>query len=262
VHNGTDILASPGEAPGAALQAFPIPGEGTDLRVLLVDGEPWFVAADVARVLGYSQTTNALRMLKTGEKGLRRVKTLGGEQQESIINEPGFYRLVMRSNRPEADAFQTWVTGEVLPQIRKTGAYGTLQHRPKDLSRLEILQLALEAEQAREAAEGRVAELLPRAEGYDQVVNADGLLSLAATAQALGMGRAKLIAELHRIQAIMVRPGHSDHLRPYQRHVNTGRFVLKLGAYDGSDGTRKASSTTYVTPKGLDWLRQELVQAA
>jgi prophage antirepressor-like protein len=88
-----------------------------------IDGEPWLVAKDVCDVLGIANSRDALRGLDDDEKGVATTDTLGGGQQLNVINEPGFYRLVMRSRKPQAGPFQRWVTHEVLPSIRKTGGY-------------------------------------------------------------------------------------------------------------------------------------------
>ncbi|AQT43458.1 BRO family, N-terminal domain [Bartonella apihabitans] len=100
------------------------------IRIIEKDGEPWFVTADVCRALqlniqknGKPNTTTSLRRLLTKEKGLYPIYTLGGAQRLSIISESGLYKLIMRSNKPEAKEFQNWVTQVVLPAIRKDGAY-------------------------------------------------------------------------------------------------------------------------------------------
>lgn len=91
------------------------------LRVVMIDGEPWFVASDVCEALTIS--TEATRRLDDDEKGLRNVQTLGGQQEMTIINESGLYSLILTSRKPEAKKFKKWVTSEVLPSIRKTGRY-------------------------------------------------------------------------------------------------------------------------------------------
>lgn len=94
-----------------------------EVRVVMRDGEPWFVCTDVADALGYLTAKDAARHLDDDEKGRQIVPTLGGDQSLTIINESGLYALVLRSRKPEARKFAKWVTGEVLPAIRKTGAY-------------------------------------------------------------------------------------------------------------------------------------------
>lgn len=93
------------------------------IRIVFIKGEPWFVLTDVARVLGYGSAKDAGRILRDKHKGRHSVPTPGGEQEQIIITETGLYRLMMRSDRPEAEEFQDWVTEDVLPSIRKTGTY-------------------------------------------------------------------------------------------------------------------------------------------
>ena len=95
-----------------------------ELRVIDAGGESWFVARDVTDALGLDRT--AVRKLDDDEKGVRLTHTLGGEQEISIVSEPGLYKLVMRSRKPRAKAFQRGVTHEVLPSIRRTGGYMTV----------------------------------------------------------------------------------------------------------------------------------------
>jgi prophage antirepressor-like protein len=111
----------------AKSKAVPVPFlfEGSQLvRVVNgLDGIPWFVAADVCRVLRLGNTTMALRMLDADEKGLSIVETLGGRQELNTVSEPGLYKLIGRSRRPEARRFDRFVRHEILPAIRRTGHY-------------------------------------------------------------------------------------------------------------------------------------------
>lgn len=88
------------------------------------DKEPWFVATDVAKILGYRDAEKMTRILDDDEKGTHIVGTLGGDQTVSIISESGLYNAVLKSRLPTAKTFRKWVTSEVLPSIRKTGSYG------------------------------------------------------------------------------------------------------------------------------------------
>jgi prophage antirepressor-like protein len=108
------------------------------VRIVKVRGEPWWVLSDVARVLGYKDATHASRSLRDRHKGPHLVETLGGRQQMAIVSEAGLYRLMMRSERPEAERFQDWVTDEVLPSIRRTGTYNlhSLSRVAKEAKRL------------------------------------------------------------------------------------------------------------------------------
>ena len=106
----------------------------TDIRIVLKDNDPWFVAVDVCNVLGITNSRDALTRLKEYEKGVAIADTPGGKQELSIILESGLYRLVLTSRKPEAEPFQDWVCQEVIPTIRKTGSY---QQKPK--SQLQII---------------------------------------------------------------------------------------------------------------------------
>lgn len=94
------------------------------VRVVMKDGEPWFVARDVCECLELANTSQTLSYLDDDEKGVTTNDTPGGAQEMSIISEPGLYSLILRSRKPEAKAFKRWVTHDILPSIRKTGGYG------------------------------------------------------------------------------------------------------------------------------------------
>lgn len=94
-----------------------------EIRTITKDGEPWFVASDVAKALGYRMASDMTRRIDEEDKGYTKVRTHGGEQEMSIINESGLYAGVFCSNLDSAKSFKHWVTSEVLPSIRKTGSY-------------------------------------------------------------------------------------------------------------------------------------------
>ena len=104
-----------------SLQAYAF--DVSAVRALAVDGEPWFVATDLAGILGYRDAANMVRILDDDEKGTHLVSTLGGDQSLSIVSESGLYHAIFKSRRPEAQRFRKWVTSEVLPEIRKTGRF-------------------------------------------------------------------------------------------------------------------------------------------
>lgn len=94
-----------------------------EIRTLLIDGEPWFVAADVCKALLIVNSRDTLTRIDDDEKGVVSTDTLGGRQEVTIVNEPGLYALILSSRKPEAKAFKRWITHEVIPSIRKHGAY-------------------------------------------------------------------------------------------------------------------------------------------
>ncbi|WP_430332730.1 BRO family protein [Rhodococcus sp. ACT016] len=159
---------------------------GTErVRVLDIDGEPWFVLSDLTKVLG-------LRQYRTDrlDDGVIRnhpiVDGLGRTQNATIVSETGMYEVVIRSDKPEAARFRKWITAEVLPSIRRTGSYGAAPALTED----EIVAQALAITTHKvETLTAKVAELEPKADFYDELMEADGTYSLLAVAKILGWGR-------------------------------------------------------------------------
>lgn len=145
--------------------------EGNTVRVVIRDGEPWWVVSDVCAALGIDKHRDALARLDGDERGSVKVDTLGGSQDAGAISESGLYTLILRSRKPQAKPFRRWVTHEVLPAIRKTGVYAVQPPTPSALFEGEsyperYLQPAGEKlEQARRCAKGAYSllreEVLP-----------------------------------------------------------------------------------------------------
>ena len=96
----------------------------SDVRTVMIDGEPWFAATDVTRILGYKNCSKAIAdHVDEEEKGITKCSTAGGMQNLTVINESGVYSLIIQSKMPDARRFKRWVTSEILPTIRKTGGY-------------------------------------------------------------------------------------------------------------------------------------------
>jgi len=104
-------------------QVIPLSFQSRAVRTVLIGGAPWFVAKDVCDILGLGNTTETLRNFPVDEKGFNTTDTPGGKQEMVIVNEPGLYRLIFQSRKPEAERFKSWVFNTVLPQIRQTGAF-------------------------------------------------------------------------------------------------------------------------------------------
>lgn len=102
------------------------------VQVINKNGEAWFIAAEIAAMLGYRDSHNLTRILDSDERGTHIVSTLGGNQEVSIINESGFYHAAFKSRKESVKQFRKWVTAEVLPQIRKTGGYQMPHTTPDD----------------------------------------------------------------------------------------------------------------------------------
>lgn len=121
------------------LQIFVYSGE--QLRTIQRDDGLWWVLRDVCRVLGLTTPAKVAERLDDDEKGVSLIHTPGGTQEMTIINEPGLYTVILRSDKPEAKAFKRWVTHDVLPSIRKTGAYGV---PPERVAKITALQKRLD----------------------------------------------------------------------------------------------------------------------
>ena len=138
---------------------IPFDFDGQAVRVVTIDGEPWFIARDVLNVLGYTKPRDALARLDDFQRGSTVVDTLGGPQQVSTVNEDGLNDLILDSRKPQAKAMRRWVTRDVLPSIRKTGSYGTADVATlgaRDI--LAIAQRLVEQEERAQRAEVRAVE--------------------------------------------------------------------------------------------------------
>lgn len=168
----------------SALQIFSF--EGAEVRTVLVDGEPWWVAADVCAVLEIANVSQAVSYLDEDEKEQVSPNLISNEvggRDPWIISEPGLYSLILRSRKPQARPFKRWITHEVIPAIRKHGRYEMAA--PREMTKLEALRAAIESEEARIAAERRVAELEPAARSWDVLASGKGNFSLRETAYIL-----------------------------------------------------------------------------
>lgn len=174
------------------------------IRTVELDGQGWLVGKDVAEVLGYEKPTDAIRKhVPEEDRGISKMETPSGSQNMTIINESGLYSLIFSSKLPSAKAFKQWVTSEVLPSIRKHGAYltpETIQNAILNPDTLIQLATALKDEQNKNRAlQADNSKLLvgleiarPKAEYFDELVNRSGLTSFRETAKELGVQPKKL----------------------------------------------------------------------
>lgn len=221
-----------------------------EIRTTEINGEPWFVGKDVALRLGYSNTRDALaNHVDEEDKGVAKCDTLGGIQEMAIINESGLYSLVLSSKLESARKFKRWITSEVIPQIRKTGAY----HTPKTYAEA-LRALADEAEKA-EALKKQNQLMQPKAEFFDAVTDSKTAIPIGDVAKILdiGIGRNKLF-EFLREKNILT----SDN-RPYQRYIDAGYFRVIEQKYE-VNGEVRINIKTLVFQKGIDWIRKQLAK--
>ena len=218
------------------------------VRTLNLNGEPWFVAADVCKALELGNPSMTVERLDDDEKGISTIDTLGGKQRMAIINEPGLYSLVITSRKPEAKAFKRWITHEVIPAIRKHGVYITdeklklFAEHPELLDALMKSLYAAHAENLRHRAERQT--LLPKADYYDAFMDAECCTNLRATAKELKVPEKMFTAFLIRKRYLYRAP--SGTLLPYAKPASDGLFFVKdYIAVNGHQGVY-----TLVTPKG------------
>ncbi|GIH70357.1 phage antirepressor [Sphaerimonospora thailandensis] len=240
---------------GSEIERFVFPDTGEAVRMLLIDGEPRFVATDVCTVLGYGGgARNAIGRLPDRMKGVEEINTPGGVQRMTVITEPGVYRLVMRSNLASAEAFQDWIAEEVVPAIRRTGSYSAVPAPAYVIpaSYAEALELAARQARELEAVQTRVAELEPEAARAARTLDADGLALVGTVAKRFGLQERKLREFLY-AEGLLIRNGLRRN-EPLARYVQSGHFDVKITLVGEPVRER---STTYVTPKGeaLIWKR-------
>ncbi|MDP5210956.1 phage antirepressor [Microbulbifer sp. 2205BS26-8] len=218
------------------------------VRTVKREDEPYFVGKDVAEALGYKNTRDAIaKHCKCAiSDGVAIRDAMGREQKVTIIPERDVYRLIMRSKLPEAEAFEEWVVGHVLPSIRKTGSYTA---RPQDLSRMDILKIAMDSEQERLRLEGEVAELKPKVIAYDRIATSDGSLCITSAAKDLQTRPKDLFAWLQSHRWIYRRAG--GRWTAYQHRIQSGHLEHKVNTVERSDGSEKIVEQVLVTPKGL-----------
>lgn len=169
----------------------------SEVRVLKINDQPWFVAKDIAEILGYENSRTMTRRLDDDEKGVQNLHTLGGIQELTVINESGLYNAILGSNKPEARRFKKWVTVEVLPSIRRDGAFVAATQEMSDeeiMARaLFAAKRAIDRKDAQIAEqERRIGELAPDAEYAQKVLVADNLHTINAVAVHLGISAIKL----------------------------------------------------------------------
>lgn len=243
------------------IQIFENPEFGT-VRTVMVDGEPWFVGKDIAVVLGYGKPTDAVRKhVDQEDRGVSKMETPSGEQTMTIINESGLYSLVLSSKLPTAKQFKRWVTNEVLPSIRKHGAYMTKETLTESLARPEnlmvILQTLLEEQKKNEALTSKVEQDKPKVTFAEAVYDCDTLISVADLAKlvhanGVNIGQ-KRMYDFLRDEGFLCKRIGEDWNTPLQRYLDMGLFEVKEYSYPTRSGWG-VSKTTKITGKGQTYL--------
>lgn len=231
-----------------------------EVRTVELNGEPWFVLKDVCEVLGIGTPAKVAERLDEDEKGMSQIHTPGGLQNVSIISESGLYNVILRSDKPEAKPFRKWVTGTVLPSIRRHGAYMTPETlQAAILSPDTMIQICqqLKAEQDKNAtltaANSQLTVekqiLAPKAEYFDELVDRNLLTSFRETAKQLGIGEKLFVSFL--LEKKYLYRDKKGKLMPYAEK-NNGLFEVKECF---NEKTQWSGTQTLITPKGRETFR-------
>ncbi|HAQ1195944.1 TPA: phage antirepressor [Enterococcus faecium] len=230
--------------------------EQHEVRTILVNDEPYFVGKDVASVLGYSNTKDALsRHVDLEDKMGSRITTSGQSREMTIINESGLYSLILKSKLPSAKKFKRWVTSEVLPQIRKHGMYATdeLLNNPDLL--IEVATKLKEERTLRLIAEQQVNELQPKADYYDRILNNKGLVTVSTIAKNYGMSAVSFNKLLHELG---IQFNQSGTWLLYSKFQDKGYTHIEPFDYEDKNGNRQVKTRMKWTQKGHIFLYETL----
>ena len=235
------------------IKTFTSPTFGS-VRTLSVDGEPWFVAADVCKALDVKNPTDALHRLDEDECTLVSIEGASNGLPVNAVNEPGLYSLVLGSRKPEAKAFKRWITHEVIPSIRKTGGYiaGQETLTPEELmaKALVVAQKTIAERDARiSGLQVEIAIAQPKAAYFDELVDRNLLTGIRETAKELGIKQKSFV----------------DFLldKKYLYRSKSGKLTPTAGKGDGlfemkecfNDKTSWAGTQVMVTPRGRETFR-------
>lgn len=222
-----------------------------EVRTILKGETLLFCGSDVARALGYSRPNEAVARHAKGTLK-QRILTKGGEQEMLFITEGDVYRLIVRSKLPAAERFEHWLFDEVVPTIRKTGAYMTtpvLERIQSDPAYIFEIATALLREHNRVTElETTLSVVQPKADYYDAFVNPDDCTNIRTTAKELGIPERQFVKFLISERFLFRSP--SGQLLPYNKKSNEGMFIVRDFVTYSFTG-----SQTYFTPKGKDIIR-------
>jgi anti-repressor protein len=222
--------------------------EKQPVRTVIIDSEIWFVASDVTRILGYVNGKQAIIEHCKGVYKKYPLKTSGGMQDLSIIDESGLYKLVLASKKPNAIKFKEWVTEKILPSIRKTGSYSVTPK--KELSIEEMTLLVIQNMQSKIADQQKqLEEQKPKVEFAEKIVNTKNGVSIGDFAKAIGMGQNKLFDWLRKNKYLM-----SNNI-PYQQYIDNGYFKVIEWVLEKKN---EAKFKTLITGKGQEYISSKI----
>ena len=235
--------------------------EGNEVRTVQRADETWWVLRDVCSVLEIDNSGNVAARLDEDEKGVHTLDTLGGKQDLTVISESGLYSTILLSRKPEAKKFKRWVTHEVLPSIRRHGAYVTpakLEEIMNDPDAwIKVLTALKEERTAKEKLQLEATKNEPKVIFADAVSVSEGTILIGELAKILKgngieIGQNRLFERLRQDGYLIKRKG-TDYNAPTQKAMELGLFKVKETAITHSDGHVTISKTTKVTGKGQQY---------
>lgn len=236
--------------------------EDREVRTILINEEPWWVVKDVLDILNLAHTTNSVKGLDDQDLTVIKLQSGGQQREMYIVNEPGLYTLILRSNKPEARNFKRWITHEVIPQIRRTGTY-----QIDKVSRKQLALMVLKAEEDKERLLEIIDRNKPKLVAYDTFLDGKGNKCISQVAKELyeltGLGPNRFF-QILRDRKILFYSGPRNRQvnLPMQKYIEQGLFRVKNSSKGtDSEGNPLNFSTTLVTPKGQVWLTKILSDA-
>lgn len=232
------------------------------VRTVLIESEPWFVAKDVADILEYSETAQMTRRLDSEDS--MSVKLTGMNMKSTIINESGLYEAIIGSKKKDARKFKRWITHEVLPTIRKHGSYMTDAKAQDVLTGNGLADMLSQAAEQLRAKELVISEMKPKALFADSVAASNQSILIGELAKYLkqngvDIGANRLFAWLRENGWLINRKGDQWN-QPTQKGLNRGLFEIKKRVLNNPDGTVFTTSTTKVTGKGQIYFVNKFLQ--
>ena len=240
-----------------------------EIRTMTIDNEPWFVGKDVASILGYVDTSDALKKhVDTEDKLTRRFADSGQNREMYVINESGLYSLILSSKLPKAKEFKRWVTSEVLPAIRKHGAYMTEQTLEQALTSPDFLiKLAteLKTERAKRAElEAENADMKPHAILGKAITTANTSILIGDFAKILRQNGvnigAKRLFQWLREHGYLIRRKGSDWNMPTQKSMELKLFEIKESVHIDGNGCNIIARTPKITGRGQSYFVNKFLE--
>lgn len=222
------------------------------VRTVIMDGEPWFVLADICKILEISNSRMVAGRLEPDELMSVRLTSGGQHREMTAVSESGLYAVVLRSDKPQAKPFRKWVTSEILPTIRRTGGYVAdedifienylpfLEEPYKGLFRLQMMAINQLNERIRH--DQPLVDFANQVAGTENLIDMNAMAKLAVE-ENIPIGRNRLFRWLRENGILM-----SDNL-PYQKFIDRGYFAVKESVFEAGSMT-KTYQQTFVTGRG------------